>query len=135
MIYLKHGQIIRRNKKLIKIISPFRMNLTKMSRKECDDHWLHKHGPLVRRDLPGLRRYLQNHLTPLPGDNDPQPEWDGVAELYFDDLESWQKARQFLAEDPGGQAIRDDIDRFIVDRDKLWFLVTEEKVIMDMSNP
>ena len=43
------------------------------------------HGPLAK-NLPGLRKYVQNIVH-----SDPKrkpPEWDAVIELYFDDRPS-----------------------------------------------
>jgi uncharacterized protein (TIGR02118 family) len=47
------------------------------------------HSPLVER-LPGLRRYVQNHVVP-----DPQrkpPSWDAVIELYWHGREAMEAA-------------------------------------------
>jgi uncharacterized protein (TIGR02118 family) len=41
-----------------------------------------EHGPLAER-IPGLRRYVQNHVTADP--TRPHPGWDAVVELYWDD--------------------------------------------------
>lgn len=57
-------------------------------------HWLEVHGPLAQK-VPGMRRYVQNHivghsghpLLPASGGR-----VDGVAELWFDDPESMEKA-------------------------------------------
>lgn len=48
------------------------------------DYWRDRHPEVVTR-LPGIRRYVQNHVTGvLRG----EPAWDGIAEVWFDDLES-----------------------------------------------
>jgi uncharacterized protein (TIGR02118 family) len=39
------------------------------------------HGPLAR-NLPGLRKYVQNHVWDDPKRK--RPEWDAIVELYFD---------------------------------------------------
>ena len=108
---------------MVKVIMPLRKK-TGMSQKDFDDHWLNNHGPLVTRGIPGLRRYVQSHIV---GENQ---EFDGVAELYFDDIDSWKKALHFLTKEDGGQIIRDDNVNF-VDSSRLFFLVTEEKVIKE----
>ena len=41
-----------------------------------------EHGPLAEA-LPGLRRYVQNHVEPDP--SRPHPGWDAVIELFWDD--------------------------------------------------
>jgi hypothetical protein len=38
-----------------------------MSRGEYNKYWEQTHGPLVARLIPGLRRYVQNHLIDIPG--------------------------------------------------------------------
>ena len=47
------------------------------------------HGALAER-LPGLRRYVQNHVAPDP--NRKHPGWDAVIELYWDDWTSMEAA-------------------------------------------
>jgi uncharacterized protein (TIGR02118 family) len=55
------------------------------------DHWRNVHGPIVA-ELPGLRRYVQNHVLPesyaLRGTTH-----DGWAELWFDDLAALRRAQ------------------------------------------
>ena len=58
------------------------------------DHWLHVHGPLALA-VPGLRRYVQSHIAGTrsrPDIPDTDVEIDGFAELWYDDLESLQRA-------------------------------------------
>ena len=58
-------------------------------------HWRDVHGPLAAK-LPGLRRYHQNHVVDREqrgivyarGSHD----FDGISELWFDDLPSMQRA-------------------------------------------
>lgn len=73
-----------------------------MSRAEFSDYWKNQHGPLAARLIPGVRRYVQNHLVMIPG---MEYEGDGVVEMWYDDVEAWQKsleaikANRELAED------------------------------------
>jgi len=60
-----------------------------MTRKEFSDYWLNKHGPLAARLIPGVRRYVQNHLIEVPG---MEYDGDGIVEMWYDDVESWQKS-------------------------------------------
>ena len=41
-----------------------------------------EHGAMAER-LPGLRRYVQNHVAPDPSRR--HPGWDAVVELFWDD--------------------------------------------------
>jgi uncharacterized protein (TIGR02118 family) len=69
-----------------------------ISREEFQRYWRETHAPLVaeRAELLGVRRYVQVHTADLDGlhaafqaRNGGAPEpYDGVAELWFDDLEA-----------------------------------------------
>ena len=53
-------------------------------------HWLEIHGPLARA-VPGIRRYVQSHITGTRTRADvPEAEVavDGIAELWYDDAEA-----------------------------------------------
>ena len=60
-------------------------------RQQVLDYWINVHAPLVKRCLPGLRKYVISFPLPSPITKEP-PDYDGVVELYFDDMESMQKA-------------------------------------------
>lgn len=62
-----------------------------MTMEEFSDYWLNKHAPLVHR-TPGLVRYVQNHVLPETVNN-LEPIFDGVAELWWPDMDSFQKAK------------------------------------------
>lgn len=49
-------------------------------------YWLEQHAPLVAA-LPGLRRYVQSHTLP-GGYRKGEPVADGIAELWFEDVQS-----------------------------------------------
>lgn len=52
-----------------------------LSREEFHRWWLEEHT-LVARKIPGVRKYVVSlTLGALTG----EPEWDGVAEVWFDD--------------------------------------------------
>lgn len=48
-----------------------------------------EHGPLAER-LPGLRRYVQNHV--VADSTRAHPGWDAVVELWWDDRETMEAA-------------------------------------------
>ena len=54
-------------------------------------YWETVHGPIGARS-PGLRRLVQSHRLPVPGDSRP-PDFDGMAELWFDDMAALLAAR------------------------------------------
>jgi uncharacterized protein (TIGR02118 family) len=78
-----------------------------------------EHGPMAER-IPGLRRYVQNHVTKDPSRK--HPGWDAVVELYWDDWASMETA-WLTAE---GQAATNHLAEF-VDLDRsTWSVVNEE---------
>ena len=62
-----------------------------MSVEEFSRYWHDVHGPIGRR-IPGLRRLVQCH--PVRESIKEQREFDGVAELWFDDLNALEHARR-----------------------------------------
>lgn len=56
-----------------------------MSVGEFRRYWTETHGPIAAR-LPGLRKYVQHHVVPGPDGFD--PEFDGFAEMWWDDAEA-----------------------------------------------
>lgn len=51
-------------------------------------HWREVHAPLVL-GLPDVRRYVQCRPIPIDGR---EPAYDGIAEVWYDDLESLRRA-------------------------------------------
>ncbi len=81
-------------------------------------YWRNTHGPLAAK-VPGLRKYVQGHRVPamLPF----PPSCDGMAELWFDSVESMQHAMA----SPEGQAVfADAVNCFETARTSM--LVVEE---------
>ena len=87
-------------------------------------YWEKIHGPIGAR-LPGLPKLVQSHRLIVPGDGE-RHDYDGVAELWFDDMEALRAARQA----PEWKASTDDEGNFI-DHDKVAYFVSEERVILD----
>jgi uncharacterized protein (TIGR02118 family) len=69
-------------------------------------YWHERHRPLVER-LPGLRRLVLNDV--LPGYDGSEPTCDGIAEDWFDSVESMQAAFASLA----AQAVTADVVNFL----------------------
>jgi uncharacterized protein (TIGR02118 family) len=86
-------------------------------------YWKYVHGPIGAR-IPGLRRLVQSHRMTVPGDRY-RPAYDGMAELWFDDVEDLLAAR----ESSEWKASSQDEANFI-DHDKVAYFVTEELVIL-----
>ena len=82
-----------------------------ITREEFVRHWFDIHGPLAHA-VPGIRRYVQSHIIGTRTRADiPETgiEVDGIAELWYDDLESFQRA----AATPEMKALTDDGALFI----------------------
>ncbi|HEX9923552.1 MAG TPA: EthD domain-containing protein [Anaerolineae bacterium] len=83
------------------------------------DYWQNVHGPIAIR-MPGLRRLVQSRALCLPGAAR-SGDFDGMAELWFDDVEALLAARQ----SPQWQASTRDEANFI-DHSRVAYFVSEE---------
>ena len=79
-----------------------------------------EHGTLAER-LPGLRRYVQNHV--LPDASRKHPGWDAVVELYWDDWASMEAAWS----SPEDQAATDHLQT-LADLSRTTWSVVQEHV-------
>ena len=103
---------------MLKQITWFRRRAD-LSREAFAQHWNTRHAAIVSQ-LPGLRRYVQNHVTADGGDV------DGVAEVWFDDIE----AMRANVGRPELDRIRADEPNFL-DIDSMGTLVVEPSVVID----
>jgi len=95
-----------------------------LTREEFSRYWKNEHGPLAARLIPGVRRYVQNHLVEIPG---MEYEGDGVVEMWYDDVEAWQESMKAIQ---SSQELAEDGARFCDLRDaKVW--IVEEHVVID----
>lgn len=88
-------------------------------------HWVEIHAPLAHA-VPGIRRYVQTHILGTrsrPDIPDTDVEIDGIAELWFDDMATFERA----ARSPEMKRLTDDGALFI---GKIKSYVTEEKQII-----
>jgi uncharacterized protein (TIGR02118 family) len=99
---------------------------TGLTTEEFFQYWEKVHGPLGVR-IPRLRRLVQSRRVVVPGDKH-QPDYDGMAELWFDDVDDLLAARQ----SPEWKASSEDEANFI-DHNKVAYFVSEERVILDSS--
>ncbi len=65
-----------------------------LSHAEFSRYWRDVHAPIGAK-IPGLRKLVQSHTirTDMGGDGLPAADYDGMAELWFDDLASLLAAR------------------------------------------
>jgi uncharacterized protein (TIGR02118 family) len=88
-------------------------------------HWVEIHAPLAHA-VPGLRRYVQNHIKGERRRADIGEtviEIDGIAELWFDDQATFDKA----VRTPEMQALHADGAKFI---GRIKTYVVEETVVI-----
>ena len=81
-------------------------------------HLENVHAPLAK-NLPALRRYVQNHVIPDPRRK--HPGWDAIVELYFDSRESMEAAWAT----PQGAASDADLPLFADMTRTTWSVVEE----------
>ena len=108
-----------------------------LSREEFQRYWFEVHGPLVREraELLGIRRYVQLHTADLGGlhramqaRNGGAPEpFDGVAELWFDDVESFTAARSEAATAAAAELLADERTFIDLPHSPMW--LAEERQI------
>jgi uncharacterized protein (TIGR02118 family) len=93
-----------------------------MTRAEFNKYWLEKHAPLAVKLMPGVRRYVQNHLVDVPG---MEYQGDGIVETWYDDVASWQKSLEAIR---ANKELAEDGAKFCDLRDaSVW--IVEEHVI------
>jgi uncharacterized protein (TIGR02118 family) len=86
-------------------------------------YWAEVHGPMGAR-IPGLRKLVQSYTVPAPDEARPA-DFDGVAELWFDDLTALARARQ----SPEWSVSSADETQF-TDPTRCAYFVTEERQIL-----
>ena len=102
---------------------------TDITAAEFHRYWRDQHGPLVRSFQPalGIRRYVQTHRLETPfndalrASRNALAPFDGVAELWWDDLDALVAATSSPEGTVAGQALLADEARFIdLERSALW---------------
>ncbi len=96
--------------------------LPQLSRDEFQRYWRERHAPLVKRHAAnlGVRRYVQSHTVSRPRlamvsevRGSAGRDFDGVAELWWDSLESLLAAVSTEAGQVAGRELLEDEARFI----------------------
>jgi uncharacterized protein (TIGR02118 family) len=104
---------------MIKVVYCFRKRWG-MTDQEFSHHWEHVHGPLGAR-IPGLRKLVQNHTVFEAGSDS---EYDGMAELWFEDLAALNAARA----SPEWAWATEDEANFIEPGTTTYFIVEEKQI-------
>ncbi len=104
-----------------------------MTRAAFRDYWQNQHGPFFMQnaDAMGARKYIQSHtldspLNPALRDSrGMQPEYDGVAEVWFDSEEALTQGMSSPQGQKLAQALHDDEQNFIDHAKSCAFIVEE----------
>jgi uncharacterized protein (TIGR02118 family) len=108
-----------------------------LTRKAFQTYWFDTHAPLVASVSEALqiRRYVQTHSLPVDlnlairSPRGAPPEYDGVAELWFDSLEAVAANAQRPEARAAGAVLLEDERRFIdLSMSPLWW--SEERPIV-----
>jgi uncharacterized protein (TIGR02118 family) len=100
---------------------------TGLTREEYNKYWLENHAPMAAKLIPYMKRYVQNHFIEVPGLT---YEGDGIVEMWYDDIEAWQKSKQAVF---SNQELAKDAANFAQMRSG-YFWVVEEHVIIDKTD-
>jgi uncharacterized protein (TIGR02118 family) len=105
----------------VKIVSVIKRR-SDLSFEQFVAHWQDRHAPFVAR-LPGLLRYIQSPALQHARRTWP---WDGMAELWFEDV----YAIKLAFESPAADNLREDEKHFIGDQQ--WFIATDHPILATM---
>jgi uncharacterized protein (TIGR02118 family) len=106
------------------------IRLPQLSREAFQDYWFNVHAPLVASVAETLmiRRYVQTHSlpaeasAPLRASREAPPEYDGVAELWYDSLDALIANGQRPQVRAAAALLLEDERRFIdLSKSPLWW--------------
>jgi uncharacterized protein (TIGR02118 family) len=92
-----------------------------LTHEQCLAEWHGEPHISTVKKLPGLKKWVQNHVTVLPSEAAP----DGIGELWFDDPAALEQAMN----SPEMGAAVEDAKRFL-DMEKTYALVVAEKPVI-----
>lgn len=104
-----------------------------MTREEFKDYWMNKHGPFFMRNAATMRakKYVQSQTLDTPlneglrNSRGMQPEYDGVAEVWFDSEEELIAGMSSPEGQKLGAALQEDEGNFIDHSRSSAFIVKE----------
>jgi len=104
-----------------------------MTREEFKDYWMHKHGPffMSKAEAMGAKKYVQSHTIDTPLNEGLRtsrgmlPEYDGVAEVWFESEESLIEGMSSPEGQELGAALLKDEKNFIDHSKSSAFIVKE----------
>jgi uncharacterized protein (TIGR02118 family) len=95
-----------------------------LSREEFRERYESGHVPLAIAELEHLRHYTRNFVRPVKGL--PEPEFDVVTELWFDDWDAWRATTAYAMGESGRTLAEDEAE--FMDRASMRYVVVEECV-------
>ena len=113
------------------------VRLPHLSREAFQTYWFDTHGPLVASvaETLKIRRYVQLHSLPetvnagVRASRQAPPEFDGVAQLWFDSLEALAENGRRPEAQAAGALLLEDERRFIdLPKSPLWW--GQERVVV-----
>jgi uncharacterized protein (TIGR02118 family) len=91
------------------------------TREACLKYWEGEQHTTVVRTIPGLAKWIQNHVISTPS----EPACDGVGEMWFESDEVMQSALN----SPAMAAAVEDAKNFL-DMEKTGLVIVEEKTVI-----
>jgi len=88
------------------------------------DRYESGHVKLAIEQLPRLRKYARNYLTPKRGQT--QMDFDCITEFWFDDWDAWRETSAFVMSEQGQVLAQDEA--VFMDRDSMRYSLVEEHV-------
>jgi uncharacterized protein (TIGR02118 family) len=106
-----------------------------MSREDFKDYWMNEHGPFFMNnaDAMGAKKYVQSHTLDTPlneglrASRGMLPEYDGVAEVWFESEEALIEGMSSPEGQKLGAALLEDEKKFIDHSKSSAFIVHEHE--------
>jgi len=107
-----------------------------MSREEFRDYWMNKHGPFFMENAGAMKakKYVQSHTVDTPlneglrSSRGMRPEYDGVAEVWFESEEELVEGMSSTEGQKLSAALLEDEGNFIDHSKSSAFLVEEHEL-------
>ena len=106
-----------------------------MTREQFQDYWMNNHGPFFMKNAGDMRakKYVQSHTVDTPLNEGLRtsrgmiPEYDGVAEVWFDSEEALMEGMSSPEGQQLGAALLEDEGKFIDHSKSSAFIVEEHE--------
>ena len=106
-----------------------------MTREEFRDYWMNRHAPFFQENSATMRakKYVQSHTVDTPlnqgfrESRGLQPEFDGVAEVWFESEEDLMEAMSSPEGQQLGAALLEDESNFVDHANSSAFIVREHE--------